>query len=91
MTFTLVLPADARFDKTVFDQAAQNPVQGLFRHTKQGQQGVDGLPRLAVDEMDRPVMGAAISVVFQNPVGVGGKGAIGEEHRLDTAAQLFVG
>jgi hypothetical protein len=37
------------------------------------------------------MMGAAIIHGFQNAVGVGGKAAIGKEHRLDALAQLFVG
>jgi hypothetical protein len=41
--------------------------------------------------MDRAVMGAAIAVFLQDPVRVGGEAAIGEEHRLDPAAQLLIG
>ena len=37
------------------------------------------------------MMGAPIFVVFQNPVGIGREGAVGEIHRLDPLAELFVG
>jgi len=46
--------------------------------------------RGAVDEMDCAVMGAAIAVFLKDLVRIGGESAIGEEHRLDPAAQLFV-
>jgi hypothetical protein len=41
--------------------------------------------------MDRAVMRPAIPVFLQDAVRVGGEAAIGEEHRLDPAAQLFIG
>ena len=41
--------------------------------------------------MQRPVMGAPVIHILENQVGIGGEGAIGEEHRLDPAAQLVIG
>jgi hypothetical protein len=63
----------------------------LLGHAEDRQEVVDRRAGGAVDEMDRAVMGAAIAVFLQDAVGIGGESAIGEEHRLDPAAQLFVG
>jgi hypothetical protein len=63
----------------------------LLGHAKDRQQVVDRRAGRAVDEMDRAVMRAAIPVFLKDAVGIGGEAAIGEEHRLDPAAQLLVG
>ena len=55
-------------------------------HAQNGQQVVDGRAGAAVDKVKRPMMGAAIGHIFENPVGIGGEAPIGEKHGLDALA-----
>jgi hypothetical protein len=79
------------FDQPVLDQRPQHAVQRLLGDAEDAQQVVHRGARAAVDEVDRPVMRAAIALLGEDPVGVGGETAIGEEHRLDPLPQLLVG
>ena len=43
-----------------------------------------------MDEMDRPVMGAAIPLLQKDAIRVSRKATLGEKHRLNSFAQLFI-
>ena len=88
--FPFVAGAHFAFYKTIFDQGAQNTIEGLLGDAQDRQKVVHRGARRAVDEVDGAVMGAAISLFGQDTVGIGGKAAIGKEHRLDPLSQLFV-
>ena len=86
-----VLDADAALDEAVVDELAQHAVQALLGDAEELEQLVDGQPGPAVDEVDRPVVGAAVLALLEDAVGVGGEAAIGEEHQLDALPELVVG
>lgn len=91
VAFPFVRFANATFDKPVFYQCAQDPVERLFGDTKDVEQIVDRRARRAADEVDRPVMRATIGHVRQNAIRVGGEAPIRKKHCLDPLPQLFVG
>ena len=55
-----VLDADPALDQAVVDQLAQHAVQALLGDAEEVEELVDGEPGAAVDEVDRPVVGAAV-------------------------------
>jgi hypothetical protein len=91
VAFALVPRPHAAVDEAVLDEGPEDAVQGLLRDAQDRQEVVHRCPGGTVDEVDRPVMRASVAVFLKDAVGIGGKPAIGEEHRLDPAPQLFVG
>jgi hypothetical protein len=76
--------------EAVLHEAAQDAVQRLLGHAQDVEEVAHGGAGAALDEVERAVMGAAVVALLQDAVGVGGEAAIGEEHRLDAAAELLV-
>ena len=90
MPLALVLLANPRLDQTIVKQRPQHTVQRLLGHAQNGQKIAHRGAGAAMDEMHRPVMGAAVIHGFQDAIRIGGKAAIGKEHRLDALANLLV-
>ena len=65
------------------DQLLEHARQALLGDLQNVEQFGDRQARLAVDEMQHPVMGAAKAVVCEDLVRIGGEIAIGEEEQLD--------
>ena len=85
-----VARAHLDLDKPVDHQPAQNAVHRLLRHSENCDQAADRRARVAVDEVDRAVVGAPVVVLPEDPVGVGRESPVGEEHGLDPAPELLV-
>ena len=60
-------------------QMAENPAEALLGDAENAEQLADRDLRMAADEMDHPVMGAAETVARENGIGLRRKVAVGKE------------
>ena len=75
--------AGPALDEALVDQFLEHPVEALLGDPQDVQEFGDRQARLAVDEMQHPVMGAPETEVGQDAVGIADEVAIGEEEQLD--------
>src|SRR5262249_40181682 len=62
---------------------AEHPVQALLGNPQDAEQLANRYQRVAADEMDDAMMGAAEPIFFEDRIRLRGEVAIGEEQELD--------
>src|SRR6185312_4620858 len=77
-------------DEALAHELAQDAAQALLGDAQDAEQVGDAHLRMAADEIDDAVMGAAEAVFRQHGVGLGGEVAIGVIEQLDRLAQLLL-
>ncbi len=78
-------------DIALVDQLLEHAAQALLGDVEDVQEVGDAQARMAVDEMEHPVMGPAEAEIRQDRVRVAGEVAIGEEQQLGELLQLGFG
>ena len=83
-----VRAAGALHDIALVDQLLQHAAQALLGDVEDVEQIGDAQARMAIDEMQHAVMGAAEIEIGEDGVGIAGEIAIGEEQQLGEFEQL---
>ena len=80
--------AFALIDEALVDEIAQDAAEALFGDAQDVKQFGDVHARIAANEVDDAVVGAAEAVVIENVVGIGDEVAIGKEQQFDERNDL---
>ena len=83
--------AHPALDEILLDQLLEHPVEALLGDAQDVEELRDRQARLAVDEVQDPVMGPPETVLVQDPVGIADEVAIGEEEQLDQVVGRLLG